>query len=287
MSLRSDRCARVACNPSPSRKPSPRRAPRPASRRCRPPHIHSYHHPYLAPLKSLTVRHETPYRYSRPVSFGPHRLMLRPRDSHELRLVDAELTLSPPGALRWMHDVFGNSVAQVEFAQAASEAADRQHAGDRTLRADAAGISDRARCADLSLRLFVQRPQRPRPPGRPSLSRSERRGRRLGEALCDATLHVDLQSAVEHERRDQKRIRLHRRYEEGTQTPTETLEERAAPAVTSRCCSSRRCAVSASAPVSSLAICTIRRSTARRRCKAPARPMPGRMSICRAPAGSR
>jgi transglutaminase-like putative cysteine protease len=72
-------------------------------------------------MKLLTIHHATTYRYSRPVYFGPHRLMLRPRDSHDLRLVDAELTLSPPGALNWMHDVFGNSVAQVEFAQAASE----------------------------------------------------------------------------------------------------------------------------------------------------------------------
>jgi len=72
-------------------------------------------------MKLLTVRHATSYRYAKPVSFGPHRLMLRPRDSHDLRLVDAELTLSPPGETRWMHDVFGNSVAQVEFAQAASE----------------------------------------------------------------------------------------------------------------------------------------------------------------------
>jgi transglutaminase-like putative cysteine protease len=69
----------------------------------------------------LTVRHATTYRYDQPVSLGTHRLMLRPRDSHDLRLVDAELTLSPPGAMRWMHDVFGNSVAQVEFEQSASE----------------------------------------------------------------------------------------------------------------------------------------------------------------------
>ena len=69
----------------------------------------------------LTVRHATTYRYDQPVSLGTHRLMLRPRDSHDLRLVEAELTLSPPGELRWMHDVFGNSVAQVEFAQRASE----------------------------------------------------------------------------------------------------------------------------------------------------------------------
>jgi len=72
-------------------------------------------------MKYLTVRHETLYRYAVPVQFGTHRLMLRPRDSHDLRLVGAELTLSPPGETRWMHDVFGNSVAQVEFAQPASE----------------------------------------------------------------------------------------------------------------------------------------------------------------------
>jgi transglutaminase-like putative cysteine protease len=68
-------------------------------------------------MKLLTVRHATKYTYARPVSFGPHRLMLRPRDSHDLRLVGAELTLSPPGHVRWMHDVFGNSVALVEFQQ--------------------------------------------------------------------------------------------------------------------------------------------------------------------------
>src|SRR5471030_3010133 len=66
-------------------------------------------------MRLLTVRHATTYRYARPVTFGPHRLMLRPRDSHDLRLVSAELTLSPPGNMRWMHDVFGNSVALVEF----------------------------------------------------------------------------------------------------------------------------------------------------------------------------
>jgi transglutaminase-like putative cysteine protease len=56
-------------------------------------------------MRVLTVRHATTYRYARPVTFGPHRLMLRPRDSHDLRLAGAELTLSPPGNVRWMHDV--------------------------------------------------------------------------------------------------------------------------------------------------------------------------------------
>lgn len=66
-------------------------------------------------MRLLTVRHVTKYQYARPVKFGQHRLMLRPRDSHDLRLVSAELTLSPPGNVRWMHDVFGNSVALVDF----------------------------------------------------------------------------------------------------------------------------------------------------------------------------
>jgi len=72
-------------------------------------------------MKLLTVRHATTYRYSSPVTFGQHRLMVRPRDSHDLRLVDAELALSPSGKLRWMHDVSGNSVALIDFTEPAAE----------------------------------------------------------------------------------------------------------------------------------------------------------------------
>jgi len=32
----------------------------------------------------LHVRHKTTYTYKVPVSFGEHRLMSRPRDSHDL-----------------------------------------------------------------------------------------------------------------------------------------------------------------------------------------------------------
>jgi transglutaminase-like putative cysteine protease len=72
-------------------------------------------------MKLLTVRHATTYRYEAPVTFGPHRLMLRPRDSHDLRLVGAELSFSPHGKLSWMHDVFGNSVALIDFEEPAAE----------------------------------------------------------------------------------------------------------------------------------------------------------------------
>jgi transglutaminase-like putative cysteine protease len=72
-------------------------------------------------MKLLTVRHATTYRYSAPVEFGQHRLMLRPRDSHDLRIVEASLTLWPPGRIRWMHDVFHNSVALIDFEERAAE----------------------------------------------------------------------------------------------------------------------------------------------------------------------
>jgi transglutaminase-like putative cysteine protease len=69
----------------------------------------------------LNVRHTTVYRYSRPVVLGDHRLMLRPRDSHDLRLIKTSLTFAPPASVRWMHDVFGNSVAIASFSEPAAE----------------------------------------------------------------------------------------------------------------------------------------------------------------------
>jgi transglutaminase-like putative cysteine protease len=64
----------------------------------------------------LTIHHKTEYRYAHPVAFGEHRIMLRPRDGHDLRVVSNALDISPePMSLRWIHDVFGNSVAIATF----------------------------------------------------------------------------------------------------------------------------------------------------------------------------
>jgi transglutaminase-like putative cysteine protease len=69
----------------------------------------------------LSINHKTVYRYRQPVTFNEHRAMFRPRDSHDLRVIDAQLTLSPPGNVRWIHDVFSNSIAVITFEQAAEE----------------------------------------------------------------------------------------------------------------------------------------------------------------------
>jgi transglutaminase-like putative cysteine protease len=69
-----------------------------------------------ATMPLLTIHHKTEYRYAHPVAFGEHRIMLRPRDGHDLRVRASHLEIVPePMSLRWIHDVFGNSVAIATF----------------------------------------------------------------------------------------------------------------------------------------------------------------------------
>jgi len=70
---------------------------------------------------ALNVRHITSYRYANPVELGEHRMMLRPRDSHDLRVVQAKLSITPQAELRWVHDVFGNSITFATFQDRATE----------------------------------------------------------------------------------------------------------------------------------------------------------------------
>ena len=69
----------------------------------------------------LSIRHVTTYHYNQPVAFGEQRMMLRPRDSHDLRLFKTNFTFPPPASVRWMHDVFGNSVAMASFSDPSTE----------------------------------------------------------------------------------------------------------------------------------------------------------------------
>ena len=78
--------------------------------------------PEVRAVSVLTVRHVTTYTYRQAVAFGEHRMMLRPREGYDQRLLDARLTITPePAQLRWVHDVFGNSVAVARFAGRARE----------------------------------------------------------------------------------------------------------------------------------------------------------------------
>jgi transglutaminase-like putative cysteine protease len=60
------------------------------------------------------ITHTTVYRYHSPVEFGEHRVMFRPRDSHDLRVLATDLSVSPEAAVRMIQDPHSNSVALVQ-----------------------------------------------------------------------------------------------------------------------------------------------------------------------------
>ncbi len=66
-------------------------------------------------MRKLEIVHRTRYEYSEPVTLGDHRLMFRPRDSHDLRLLQTGLAIEPAAQVRWIHDPFGNSIAIASF----------------------------------------------------------------------------------------------------------------------------------------------------------------------------
>jgi transglutaminase-like putative cysteine protease len=67
------------------------------------------------------ITHTTVYRYKRPVRFGEHRVMFRPRDSHDLRVLATDLEVSPEAGVRMIQDPHSNSVALVQPLSEASE----------------------------------------------------------------------------------------------------------------------------------------------------------------------
>jgi transglutaminase-like putative cysteine protease len=64
---------------------------------------------------ALRIHHRTSYRYHHSVTLGPHRLMLRPRESRDLRLISSDVTVTPTATVTWAQDVFGNAVATATF----------------------------------------------------------------------------------------------------------------------------------------------------------------------------
>jgi transglutaminase-like putative cysteine protease len=176
----------------------------------------------------LTIRHTTTYRYKRSVAFGEHRLMLRPREGHDQRLIEARLDIDPaPADLRWLHDVFGNSVAIARFAgrgdhlRFASEVQMEHHPIDGS----SVEIEDYARCYPFTYSSEDM----------PDLLRSVERGHHDPDRVIDdwARRFVRLDGKTDTLEMLTYMVRTIRqdftyipRQEKGTQTPIETLTRR-------------------------------------------------------------
>jgi transglutaminase-like putative cysteine protease len=74
------------------------------------------------PMPILTIKHVTTYCYRNPVAFGAHRMMLRPRDDHDQKVLLSDIEITPaPSTIHWTLDAFGNHVATAHFGRSASE----------------------------------------------------------------------------------------------------------------------------------------------------------------------
>jgi len=70
-------------------------------------------------MKRICIIHSTEYHYHAPVTFGPHRALLRPREGHDLHIESSHLKIEPKADVRWVRDIYGNSIAIITFAEPA------------------------------------------------------------------------------------------------------------------------------------------------------------------------
>jgi len=67
-------------------------------------------------MARVKIVHTTEYTYRNPVGLLRHKLMIRPDDSHDLRLHSATLKVEPaPSDVYWKHDVFDNSICFLDW----------------------------------------------------------------------------------------------------------------------------------------------------------------------------
>ena len=68
-------------------------------------------------MRRIKITHVTEYLFPSVVTLLPHRLLLRPRENHNVRIESSVLDISPAHTLQWKCDVLDNSVALVSFGE--------------------------------------------------------------------------------------------------------------------------------------------------------------------------
>lgn len=71
-------------------------------------------------MKRIRITHQTDYFYKVPVSFGPHRALLRPREGHDVHIASSRLQVEPAASVCWHRDIYGNSIAILTFEEPSS-----------------------------------------------------------------------------------------------------------------------------------------------------------------------
>jgi len=68
--------------------------------------------------RQLRIIHTTEYHYREPVRFGVHRVLMRPREGHDVRIIQSMAEAQPRSSIDWMRDIQGNSIALLTFHEA-------------------------------------------------------------------------------------------------------------------------------------------------------------------------
>jgi transglutaminase-like putative cysteine protease len=76
---------------------------------------------YNRGMRRIRIKHTTAYYYKKAVSLLPHTMHLRPREGHDLRLESSRLDINIAFQIHWQRDVYGNSIAIVNFPEPATE----------------------------------------------------------------------------------------------------------------------------------------------------------------------
>ncbi|MGE3821750.1 MAG: transglutaminase N-terminal domain-containing protein [Isosphaeraceae bacterium] len=66
-------------------------------------------------MKRVRITHTTEYHYHSPVTFGPHKALVRPREGHDVHIARSRLEIEPQANVIWHRDVYGNSIAVLTF----------------------------------------------------------------------------------------------------------------------------------------------------------------------------
>jgi hypothetical protein len=72
-------------------------------------------------MKRIKITHKTVYHYHTPVTFGPHRALLRPREGHDVHIASSLLEIEPKANIRWLRDIYGNSIVIFTFVESGRE----------------------------------------------------------------------------------------------------------------------------------------------------------------------
>lgn len=176
-------------------------------------------------MPTYVVRHVTTYRYASPVSFGEHRIMLRPQKSADQRTQASVVSIAPePVETVWAEDASGNVVGRAKFDRAAPELRfeARIEVHQESVGLDMSKVAPHARTCPFSytdaersaLSPFLE-PQHPDPSGRLARWALEILAGAPARDTCGFLLRLN--GAV------QRNFAYRRRLEMGVQDPVETL----------------------------------------------------------------